>query len=149
MPLTGVKLSPRQAEELKEAFIIYDSDGDGKVTREQAICVIRCLGISPTNEEFNKIVGDRERFFTLQEIQGIIASKCPPFETENNLREAIRIFDKDGNSYVDAKELRHVLVHLGEKLTDEDVDGCFRDVEVNVNNQINCDDMVQVLMGPY
>jgi hypothetical protein len=31
-------------------------------------------------------------------------------------------FDKDGNGFISAAELRHVMTNLGEKLTDEEVD---------------------------
>jgi Ca2+-binding EF-hand superfamily protein len=46
--------------ELKEAFIIYDSDGDGKVNRDQAAQVLRSIALSPTNEELNSILGDSQ-----------------------------------------------------------------------------------------
>ena len=78
-----------------------------------------------------------ERLFALSEIQQIIATKAPPFETEENLKEAFSIFDKDGNGYVDVKEIRHVLVHLGEKLKDDQVDEMLRDVEISGDNQFN------------
>jgi Ca2+-binding EF-hand superfamily protein len=78
-----------------------------------------------------------ERLFSLNEIQTIIATKAPPFETEENLKEAFSIFDKDGNGYVDVKEIRHVLVHLGEKLKDDQVDEMLRDVEISGDNQFN------------
>ncbi|XP_060592821.1 calmodulin-A-like [Ruditapes philippinarum] len=149
MPLTGVKLNAKQQEELKEAFIIYDSDGDGKVTREQATCVIRSIALSPTNEELNSMLGDRERLFSLNEIQTIIATKAPPFETEENLKEAFSIFDKDGNGYVDVKEIRHVLVHLGEKLKDDQVDEMLRDVEISGDNQFNFEEMVRTIQCLY
>jgi calmodulin len=31
------------------------------------------------------------------------------------------VFDKDGNGFISAAELRHVMTNLGEKLTDEEV----------------------------
>ena len=39
-----------------------------------------------------------------------------------------RVFDKDGNGYISAAELRHVMTNLGEKLTDEEVDEMIREV---------------------
>ena len=33
------------------------------------------------------------------------------------------MFDRDGNGFISAAELRHVMTNLGEKLTDEEVDG--------------------------
>lgn len=41
----------------------------------------------------------------------------------DEIREAFKVFDKDGNGFISAAELRHVMTNLGEKLTDEEVDG--------------------------
>ena len=43
------------------------------------------------------------------------------FFSEEEIREAFRVFDKDGNGFISAAELRHVMTNLGEKLTDEEV----------------------------
>jgi hypothetical protein len=32
----------------------------------------------------------------------------------------LQVFDKDGNGFISAAELRHVMTNLGEKLTDEE-----------------------------
>lgn len=55
----------------------------------------------------------------------------------DELRDAFRIFDKDGNGMINAGELRHVLTNLGEKLTDEEVDEMIREADLNGDNQIN------------
>jgi Ca2+-binding EF-hand superfamily protein len=34
------------------------------------------------------------------------------------------VFDKDGNGFISAAELRHIMTNLGEKLTDEEVRVC-------------------------
>ena len=33
----------------------------------------------------------------------------------------MQVFDKDGNGFISAAELRHIMTNLGEKLTDEEV----------------------------
>ena len=78
-----------------------------------------------------------DNLYTLMDLQQIIATKAPQFETVDNLTEAFRIFDKDGNGYVDAKEIRHVMVNLGERLSDDEMDEMIREVEINGDNQIN------------
>ena len=45
---------------------------------------------------------------------------------EEEIREDFRVFDKDGNGFISAAKLRHVMTNLGEKLTDEEVDEMIR-----------------------
>merc|ERR1719378_340845 len=51
----------------------------------------------------------------------MMARKMKDTDTEEEIREAFRVFDKDGNGFISAAELRHVMTNLGEKLTDEEV----------------------------
>ena len=70
-------------------------------------------------------------------------------ESRESLLDALRIFDKDGNGFIDAKELRHVLVHLGEKLKDDEVDELLREVEINGDNQISYEGKNGISVGFY
>ncbi|XP_052276026.1 calmodulin-A-like isoform X3 [Dreissena polymorpha] len=143
----GITLNQKQQAELKEAFIIYDSDQDGKVSTDQATQIIRSIGISPTMDEISDMLGTRQgdKLFTLEDLKRIIQTKAPPVESRESLLDAFRIFDKDGNGFIDAKELRHVLVHLGEKLKDDEVDELLREVDINGDNQISYEDMVRTI----
>lgn len=51
---------------------------------------------------------------------------------------ALQVFDKDGNGFISAAELRHVMTNLGEKLTDEEVDEMIREADIDGDGQINC-----------
>lgn len=46
-------------------------------------------------------------------------------------------FFKDGNGYISAAELRHVMTNLGEKLTDEEVDEMIREADIDGDGQVN------------
>ena len=43
-------------------------------------------------------------------------------DTEEELLEAFKIFDLDGNGFTSAAELRHVMMNLGNIITDEEFD---------------------------
>ena len=58
-------------------------------------------------------------------------------DSEEMIREAFRVFDKDGNGFISAAELRHVLPNLGEKLTDEEVDEMIREADIDGDGQVN------------
>ena len=57
--------------------------------------------------------------------------------SEEEIREAFRVFDKDGNGFISAAELRHVMTNLGEKLTDEEVDEMIREADLDGDGQVN------------
>ena len=52
------------------------------------------------------------------------------------------MFDKDGNGYISAAELRHVMTNLGEKLTDDEVEEMIREADIDGDGQVNYDGTV-------
>merc|ERR1712187_940162 len=69
--------------------------------------------------------------------------------TEEELNEAFKVFDRDGNGFISAAELRPVMTHLGEKLTDEEVDEMIREADVDGDGQINYEEFVKMMMAKY
>ena len=46
--------------EYKEAFTIFDKDGDGTVTIKELGTVMRTLGVNPTENELKKIIEEAD-----------------------------------------------------------------------------------------
>ena len=55
-----------------------------------------------------------------------------------------RVFDKDGNGYISAAELKHVMTNLGERLNESEVDEMIREADVG-DGQINYEGNTRVL----
>lgn len=126
--------------ELKEAFVIFDRDNDNKINMQELATVMRSIGFSPTQADLQAIQQEYgNRLLDIGEVQNVISRRAPPPETEDSVRDAFRIFDKDGTGYVSASELRHVLTHLGEKLSDEEVDEMIREADITGDGQVNYD----------
>ena len=47
------------------------------------------------------------------------------------------LFSKDGNGYINRQELRSVMMNLGEKLTDEEMECLIDEVDIDGDGQIN------------
>lgn len=58
-------------------------------------------------------------------------------DSESEIREAFKVFDKDGNGFISASELRNVMLSLGEKLTDAEVDEMIREADKDGDGQVN------------
>ncbi|CAF4808203.1 unnamed protein product, partial [Rotaria magnacalcarata] len=61
----------------------------------------------------------------------LMARKMKDTDSEEEIREAFRVFDKDGNGYISVDELRNVMTSLGEKLTDEEVNQMIREADTD------------------
>lgn len=68
----------------------------------------------------------------------IVASrKFDDEDHEDALKEAFRMFDRDGNGYIDAEELRICMINLGEKLTLEEVEEMIKEVDIDFDGRMN------------
>ena len=71
------------------------------------------------------------------EFLSLMARKMMDTDSEEELIELLKVFDRDGNGFISAVELRHVMTNLGEGLTDEEVDEMIREADVDGDGQIN------------
>ena len=67
----------------------------------------------------------------------MMGKKMKNSDTEDELRDAFKVFDKDGSGDISAAELRHVMTNLGEKLSDEEVDDMIREADIDGDGMIN------------
>ena len=68
-------------------------------------------------------------------------------DSHSDIIEAFKIFDKDGNGYINAAEFRHVMSNLGEKLTEQEVDELIKEADKDGDGQVNYDEFVNMMHG--
>lgn len=67
-----------------------------------------------------------------------MARKMKDTDSEEEIREAFKVFDRDNNGFISSAELRHVMTSIGEKLTDDEVDEMIREADQDGDGRIDC-----------
>lgn len=89
-----------------------------------------------SQDMINEVDADGNGTIDFPEFLTMMARKMKNTDSEEEIREAFRVFDKDGNGFISAAELRHVMTNLGEKLTDDEVDEMIREVRPTTTNML-------------
>ncbi len=144
-------LTEEKIAEFREAFEIFDKDKDGFITIKELGEIMKNLGQAPTESELqdmiNEVDVDGNGNIDFKEFLGLMARKIRDTDTEEELMEAFKVFDRDGNNFITNAELKHVMLALGEKVTDEEVDEMIREADTNNDGCINYDEFVRMVMN--
>lgn len=147
MTFSGVKLH----------FDIYDFEGIGKVDASNLGDLLRSLDLRPTNAIIEKNGGTKrrgEKKLTLEEFLPIYSQVKKEKESGayEDFIEGLKVYDKNENGSMMEAELAHVLLSLGEKLTDAECEELFSSVQAQTDDDgfIKYEPFVKKLMtGPF
>jgi len=152
-------LSKSDVEDIREVFELFDFwDGrDGEVDAFKVGHMCFCLGLNPTQEIISKNGGAPklgEKGYKLEEFLPIYEKISEDKDSKGSFaefNECFKTFDREGQGFMSAAELRNVLTGLGEKLTDQEVDDLiqFTDTREDLEGNIQYANFIEkVLKGP-
>ncbi|KAL8592617.1 hypothetical protein ACOMHN_026547 [Nucella lapillus] len=142
-------LTEAQVAEFREAFILLTREGQGPVTTGKLGRLLRLLGLNPGEKELHDMIaqidpkGKGTVDFT--EFLKMMTKRNKHSESEEQLREAFKVFDKDGDGYLSVSEFRHVMTNLGERLTPEEVEDMVRQVDHLEEGRVSCEEFVKLV----
>ncbi|XP_030380725.1 uncharacterized protein DDB_G0286299 [Scaptodrosophila lebanonensis] len=153
-------ISKGQMREFREAFRLFDKDGDGCITKEELGTVMRSLGqfarVEELQEMLQEIDVDGDGNVSFEEFVDILSNMAyedksglsSADQEERELRDAFRVFDKHNRGYITASDLRAVLQCLGEDLDEEDIEDMIKEVDVDGDGRIDFYEFVHALGEP-
>lgn len=140
---------------LEEAFNLCDHDKNGTICSSEIGLVLRALGFNPTEREVKDIVDEIDKNksgrIEYNEFRDYYLKYKNKHKNKNMKEEimcAFKFFDKNGNGYIEAKEIKEILRKLGDNTTDEQIKQMIEVADVDKDGQINYAEFVEFMCKP-
>jgi len=137
----------KDIDEFREAFYLYARKGFVE-TPGHLRYIMRCLGSSPTvteAENYFKTRGSKVDFATFLDVMHEHSKREKPMQ---EVVAAFRAHDRQKTGQISAKELRSILMGIGERLTNRQVDIIFKEANINPNTMVRYEDFVKLVASP-
>jgi calmodulin len=133
--------------EYKDAFEIFDKDKSGDISVHEISKLFKALGHSMTDKEIQKLVDEvnisGEESIGFDEFVQLMEKLDSQVESEEEaVIRAFKVFDRDQNGFLSVAEFKHILVNLGDKFTEAEVDEIFREADLDGDGQIDYHEFV-------
>ena len=135
----------------KEAFQIFDKHSEGYISTKELGTIFNSLGINISEEDLIEIItiydNDQNNsmidFITFLDI---IAKKKDDIYKEEDLINAFRIFDKEGNGKISIKELRYVMMSSGVDFNENYIKDIINESNVDNDEFIDYHKFIKLLI---
>ncbi|XP_057848396.2 calcium-binding protein CML24-like [Cryptomeria japonica] len=149
----GDKLtSLASAAELESVFNKFDADGDGKISVSELRNVMRSLGHDATEDELRLMMAeadsDGDGHVDLAEFVALNTRGVDNTERLQDLQEAFKMFDVNGDGSISAHELESVLGRLGETSSLNECHHMIAKVDADRDGKVNFDEFLAMMSAP-
>ena len=143
------QLTEEQIFEYKEAFALFDRDGDALLAPSELGVVMRALGLTPTEADLKEMITtvdkDNNGKLDFAEFLTLVAQKGLGEMDDAEVREAFRVFDRENNGMISEAEFKHILTDIGDKVTPDECAEMMKEVKIS-NGQINYDEFIKLMI---
>jgi len=141
-------LSRAAVESFRQAFTMFDKDGDGFITIVELGTVMRALGVYPTQVELDDMMekadADGNGFIEESEFIDLMWQRSKDVTDRQMATEAFTIFDRDQSGYMTEDEIQIALQAFGVHLSDEEISTVMQEWDTNGDGVLDVEEFVDM-----
>nr|ALB75323.1 myosin regulatory light chain [Oscarella lobularis] len=134
-----------QIQEFKEAFNMIDQNRDGFIDKEDLKDMMASLGRDYSDSFYDNMMSESSGPLNFTMFLTIFGEKLNGTDPEDVIRNAFACFDEDGTGYIQEDRLRDLLVSMGDRFTEDEVDEMFREAPVDAQGRFDYNAFTRVL----
>lgn len=118
-------INESEVEDLREAFELFDTDGNGTIDTNELKAAMQNLGFDAKNHTVYQMISDIDRNGTgdinFDEFLDLMTVKLGDNDSEEEVRKVFNLFDDDKTGYITIQNLKRVAKDLNENMSDADL----------------------------
>ncbi|KAJ8968082.1 hypothetical protein NQ317_016086 [Molorchus minor] len=122
---------------IRKAFQMFDTTKSGFIENIKIATILNTMG----------------QLFDETELNNLITKNDPDQEdaddesTTQELKEAFRLYDREGNGYITTGTLKEILAALDDNLTSRDLDGIIAEIDTDGSGTVDFDEFMEMMTG--
>ncbi|WAR09498.1 CALL3-like protein, partial [Mya arenaria] len=132
-------------EEFREAFGLFDRDGDGTISVQEFVDTLRSLGQEPSQMEIDEMIHKIDRngdgVIDFEEFKRLMYHKMKHTDGSEEIKDFFLVLDRDSSGYFTADDLYKVITGVGEMISLEETIELVAATGTKDKGQVNYEDM--------
>ena len=139
---------------LKVCFDLFDTKKQDYLSADDLGEIMRAMGFRPTEEELKDLLAEIDEdgsgqieFAEFCQLCATFLVEDPDMETmKRELKDAFRVYDKEGLGYITTETLRGLIGELLAPLTNEELEGILEELDEDGSGSMDFDEFCEMMM---
>lgn len=147
-------LTPEQIAVLQKAFNSFDSQKSGSIPTDMVADILRLMGqpfdkkiLEELIDEVDEDKSGRLEFSEFVQLAAKFIVEEDAEAMQKELKEAFRLYDKDGNGFIPTSCLKEILRELDDQLTDHELDCMIEEIDSDGSGTVDFDEFMEMMTG--
>ncbi|CAH1956205.1 unnamed protein product [Acanthoscelides obtectus] len=147
-------LDEEQVNLLKRAFSMFDSSKKGNIEKEKVRTILTTLGHTYDDAELDALLDGEDpedsgvvNFDSFCRVAGHFLENEDDEALQKELKEAFRLYDKEGNGYIPTSSLREILAALDDQLTNDQLNEMIAEIDTDSSGTVDFEEFMEMMTG--
>ncbi|EDX03802.1 troponin C [Drosophila sechellia] len=139
---------------MRKAFQMFDTQKTGFIETLRLKTILNSMGQMFDDSELQALIDDNDPEDTGKvNFDGFCSIAAHFLEEEDaeaiqkELKEAFRLYDREGNGYITTSTLKEILAALDDKLSSSDLDGIIAEIDTDGSGTVDFDEFMEMMAG--
>ncbi|XP_049873818.1 troponin C-like [Pectinophora gossypiella] len=147
------QIDDEQIAMLRRAFSMFDSSKQGRIEKEKVRTILNTMVHSYDDRELDEMLDSEETDDSGKLNFDSFVRVATHFLDEDDealqkeLKEAFRLYDKEGNGYIPTSSLREILAALDDQLTPDQLNEMIAEIDTDDSGTVDFDEFMEMMTG--